>query len=238
VKKITLFLQEMNPVHFMIMAVSIGLGIGAALGNILVGLLLGVVLAVGPRFYVTLQRNKRTEMMENQLMDALILMGNVLKSGLDMSAAIEMVSTNMKPPISEEFKQVLNAYQLGTPLETALLDMTKRVPSPLVETVIYVINIQRETGGNIMKTFDQLISTIREEGRLQAKLRSYTAQGKMQILFLAFFPWGLGIFFYFTSPEFMQPALNHWVGKVLIALCIAWEVVGVFVTRRLIQVKV
>ena len=62
-------------------------------------------------------------------MDALILISNALRSGLDIASGIELVASNLKPPISEEFGLVLNAYRLGAPLERALMDMTTRIQS-------------------------------------------------------------------------------------------------------------
>src|SRR5205085_7945807 len=103
-------------------------------------------------------------------------------------AGIERVAVSSKPPISEEFGLVLNAYRLGTPLEVALMDLTERINSRTLETVIYAINIQRETGGNIIKTFDQLVMTIREETKLQKKARSTSAQARAQIVVPAGFP--------------------------------------------------
>src|SRR5438132_702490 len=68
---------------------------------------------VAPKVLLSIWRSMRTSQFDDQLMDALILMGNALRSGLDIATGVELVATNMKPPISEEFGLVLNAYRLG-----------------------------------------------------------------------------------------------------------------------------
>src|SRR5436190_20481166 len=100
----------------------------------------------------------------------------------------------------------------------ALMDLTRRIRSRTLETAVYAINIQRETGGNIIKTFDQMIITIREESKLQKKMAAATAQGRTQIAFLAFFPWGIGLLFMFISPDFMRPALANPMAHMAILL--------------------
>ena len=171
-------------------------------------------------------------------MDALLLMNNSLRSGLDMAAGIERVSATMKPPISEEFGLVLNSYRLGTQLEVALMDLTTRIRSRTLETVVYAIAIQRETGGNIIKTFEQLVSTIREENKLQKKVRAMTSQGRMQIFFLAGFPWLMALGFFLISPDFMAPALANPWGQIVIVFLLIWEAIGIVVTKKIVTVDI
>lgn len=191
-----------------------------------------------PKIALSIWKDIRSAQVEAQLQDALVILSNSLKSGLDIASGLERVATSMKPPISEEFGLVVNAYRLGTPLETALMDLTDRVNSRTLETVVYALSIQRETGGNIIKIFDQLIGTIRDESKLQNKIKAMTSQGRMQIIFLACFPWALAAFFFFASPDIMRPALNSTWGQIVLVLLILWEIVGIFVTRKMVTVDI
>jgi tight adherence protein B len=156
---------------------------------------------------------------------------------LDIASGIERVAATMKPPISEEFGLVLNSYRLGTPLEAALMTMTTRIRSRMLETAIYAINIQRETGGNLIKTFDQLVVTIREEDKLQKKVQALTSQGRMQTYFLACFPWAMALLFYIITPDFMRPALANPVGQIVIVFLLIWEAIGIIVTKKIVTVE-
>jgi tight adherence protein B len=171
-------------------------------------------------------------------MDALILVNNAMRSGLDIASGIELITTNLKPPISEEFGTVLNTYRLGGSLESALSDMTRRIRSRSLETAVGAILIQREMGGNLVKTFEQLIQTIREESKLQKKVQALSAQGRTQIAFLAVFPWGLALLFYMLSPDMIGPALRNPLGQVILIGLIIWEGIGILVTKRIVTVDV
>lgn len=219
----------------------LGAGLLGVLAGVLTGswVLAGVLCVTGlfaPRIILSIWKDVRSKQFDAQLIDALTLMGSTLKSGLDIVSGVERVAGNMRPPISEEFGLVMNAYRLGTPLEMALIDLTQRIKSRTLETVVYAINIQRETGGNIIKTFDQLVITIREENKLQRKMAAVTAQGRTQIGFLALFPWALAVLFFFMAPDFMMPALANPWGQLTLVFLVVWEMIGVIVAKRIVTV--
>jgi tight adherence protein B len=220
-------------------------------GAMVIGGVLGVVtenwgIAVGftlasifvPRLSLSLWKSVRSSRFDSQLADAMILIGNALRSGLDIATGIELVSTNMKAPISEEFGLVMNTYRLGGSLETALMEMTRRMKSTALETAVNAIVIQRETGGNLIRTFDQLVVTIREESKLQRKIQALSSQGRTQIAFLSVFPWAMLALFYFISPDMIQPALASKWGPITLSGLVVWEVIGIVVTRRIVTVDV
>src|SRR3972149_5586038 len=89
---------------------------GAAIGTVSVlkdRRLSAIELAVGvvgfflPQFYLSHRRSARVNKIINQLMDAISLIANSLKSGYSFSQGLEMVTKEMPPPVAAEFYQVL-----------------------------------------------------------------------------------------------------------------------------------
>lgn len=236
-RELTKFFITVKPGKIVAIFAAAGLAFGLLTRSWVFGFTIAACGVAAPRVMLRIWRDIRTRQVEAQLMDALILIGNSLKSGLDIAAGIERVALDMKPPISEEFGLVINAYRLGTPIEIALMDLTERIPSRTLETVVYAINIQRETGGNIIKTFDQLVTTIRDESKLQKKVEALTAQGRSQVMFLSVFPWLIGLVFFFLAGDMMRPALQSTVGQVVLVLLVFWELIGILVTKKIVQVE-
>jgi len=231
------FFLDIKPLKLLLFSVIFGSILGILTSSWVLALAVSLFGLAAPKVLLSIWKNMRSSQVDSQLMDALILINNSLKSGLDIASGIERVATTMKPPISEEFGLVLNAYRLGTALETALMDLTTRIRSRTLETAIYAINIQRETGGNLIKTFDQLVLTIREEEKLQKKVKAITSQGRTQIVFLSCFPWGLAVLFYLLSPDFMRPALNNPWGQVVIIFLLMWEAIGIVITKKIVTIE-
>jgi tight adherence protein B len=237
-RELSKFFLNIKPIQILTGSVILGALLGAATGSWVLALVLMAAGLVAPKLLLSLWKEIRSAQFEAQLIDGLLLISNSLRSGLDILSGIERVANSLKPPISEEFGLVLNAYRLGTPLETAMLDMTTRINSRTLETVIYAVNIQRESGGNIIKTFDQLILSIREESKLQKKVRAMTSQGRSQIFVLAGFPWVLAIVFAVMAPDLLKPARESSIGQIVLVFLIVWEIIGIVITKKIVTVDI
>ena len=75
---------------------------------------------VGEWFYVLYRIDKRRKDFVNQLSDCLTTVANALRAGFSFLQAMELISKEMEPPISEEFAQTIREMKLGTRMEDAL----------------------------------------------------------------------------------------------------------------------
>ncbi len=173
-----------------------------------------------------------------QLMDALILLSNSLRSGMDIVQGFEKVSTEMRPPISDEFGLVIKNYQLGTPFEKALDGLNDRVDSRMLSYTIKAIVIQRQVGGNLTVIFSRLVENIREESKLEEKLQAMTAQQKIQSVVVGIMPFlMLGVMFVFR-PDDMISFYSTPLGLGIFFVCVIWICIGMKVIKKLGEVKV
>jgi tight adherence protein B len=206
------------------------------------GFFLGAILgAIGwkiPKPIVDMMYKRRTEKFVIQMVDALNLMSNGLKSGLSVVQALGLVTQEMPNPIQQEFGLVLSENKLGVSLEEAFNNLSKRIKSDDVEMFVTSINILKETGGNLAETFDTITTTIRERIKVEKKISAMTAQGFYQGVFVMCIPPILGAVFYQTDPEFMRPLFTTPVGWILCFVIILLESVGFFVIMKVIKIDV
>jgi tight adherence protein B len=178
-----------------------GGGVGLRGGiSALVGGIVGVFL---PGFYVRRQQGKRLMRFNEQLADMLNLMVNGLRAGYSTMQAMEAVSKELPSPISDEFRRVVQEMQLGIPMETALDNLFRRIPSDDLDFVITAINVQREVGGNLSEILDVISFTIRERVRIKGEIRVLTSQVRTSGTAMALIPIFLTIFLWFLNPEYM-----------------------------------
>ncbi len=138
-------------------------------------LMLGVPGLVVPRFYVGFRQMQRIKKIDNQLVDALILISNSLKSGYSFLQGMELVGEEAPNPIAGEFRRMLRETNLGYPLEQALDGLAERVPSEDLDLVVTVIKIHRQIGGNLAEILDKIVHTIRERIRIKGEINTLTA---------------------------------------------------------------
>lgn len=206
------------------------------------GLILGCVAAFGgwmlPKPFVNVMLEKRTEKFGLQMVDGLNLMGNAMKSGLSVAQAMGIVVEQSPQPLSQEFGLVLSENKLGVSLEDALINLSKRIKSEDVEMFVTSVVILKETGGNLAETFDTIVHVIRERIKVQAKIKSMTAQGFYQGMVLLCVPPALGLYFSVSEPGFMDPMFNSPVGWVALSVVLGLEVAAYFTIKKVMQIDV
>ena len=175
---------------------------------------------------------------EAQLMDAMVLMSNGLKSGMDLVKCLEMVVHDCQPPISEEFGLCLQNYSLGTPMERALEGVEDRVQSRLLSYMIKAIIIQRSVGGNLTKIFDRIVENIREESKLAEKTAAMTAQQRIQAIVVGAMPWVMLLVMFLFQPGPMKDYYFSPLGFFTLLFCTVWIAIGMKVVNKLGDISV
>lgn len=189
----------------------------------------GILGAIGgafvPNMYVRSLQSKRLVKFSDQLGDMLSLMVNGLRAGYSTTQAMEAVSKELPPPICDEFRRVVQEMQLGIPMEKALDNLLRRIPSDDLDMVVTAINVQREVGGNLAEILDTISYTIRERVRIKGEIRVLTTQVMYSGKFLSILPLIVIGILYLMNPEYIglyfAPESNSPVPCGFIALGLA-----------------
>lgn len=200
--------------------------------------MLGLPGIVIPRFYVKFRQFQRIKKIDAQLVDALILISNSLKSGYSFLQGMELVAEEAPHPISAEFRRMLRETNLGYPIEQALDGLTERVPSEDLDLVVTVVKIQRQIGGNLAEILDKIVHTIRERIRIKGEISTLTAQGKLQGIILTLMPPAMCMGIYMMNPEFMMPLFTTTMGKSMLAGAFVLQMIGGFFIKKIVEIKV
>ena len=198
----------------------------------------GVVSIRVPSAILDNLKKSRGVKVNKQLMDALILLSNSLRSGMDIVQGFEMVSKDLLPPISDEFGLVVKNYQLGTPFEQALDGMVARVDSRILAYIVKAIIIQQQVGGNLPVIFARLVENIREESKLEEKLQALTAQQRIQSLVVSVMPFVMMMVMFLFNPSQMIAFYTSPIGMMLFLFCVVWIFIGMQVLQKMGDIKV
>ncbi len=173
-----------------------------------------------------------------QMVDSLTLMANGLRSGLNISQTIDLVSQEMPNPISQEFGLILSETQLGTTIEAAFENLSNRMPLEDVEMLATAIVILKETGGNLAETFDTITHTIRERIKIKNKISAMVTQGIVQGAIIMAMPFGLAIMLYMIDPNQILPMFTTPIGWVMLGMILVLQVLGGLAIWKIIDIKV
>jgi tight adherence protein B len=209
----------------LLLSAFIGAGIGALL----------------PRMYVKNQQSKRLTRFNDQLPDMLNLMVNGLRAGFSTLQAMEAVSKELPAPICDEFRRVVQEMQLGIPMEKALSNLLRRIPSQDLDFLVTAINVQREVGGNLAEIMEVISYTIRERVRIKGDIRALTSQAMYSGRALALMPVGLLCILWFLNRSYVMEFFNKdniLCGGIALGSAAVLIAVGYFVMTRIANVEV
>jgi len=227
---------------FVIAAFGVGL-LGWFFGgrDVLGGLIGAVIGLFLPWLYVRRQQGQRLIKFDTQLPDMLNLMVNGLRAGYSTMQAMEAVSKELPSPICDEFRRVVQEMQLGVPMERALDNLLRRIPSPDLDLLITAINVQREVGGNLAEILDTISFTIRERIRIKGEIRVLTTQTMYSGKMLSIMPVAVILILYFLNREYMMEFFrpdSGICGYIALGVAALLIISGYFTMQKLSQIEV
>jgi tight adherence protein B len=206
--------------------------------SIVFALIAGTAIASLPTVYLFVLRSRRLMKFEGLLPDTIDLMARALRAGHTISSSIEMVASEGSEPVASEFRRVFEQQNFGLPLREAMLGLADRVPLPDVSFLVTAILVQKETGGNLAEVLDKTAVVIRERFRLRGQLRVYTAQGRLTGWILAGMPFVMFVLLNLANPDYMKIMFTDPAGRVMMYAGLVLMVVGGWVIRKVIDIKV
>jgi tight adherence protein B len=212
--------------------------VGVTTFNALIAVILGSVAFVTPTVVIRFLKRRRDRKFGVQLVDALVAMGNSLRAGHSLPAALELIARESENPMGQEIRLLTQEMRLGVSMEDALLHLHERMPGEDLDILISSILISREVGGNLAEVFDNIADTIRDRHRIQGKINSLTAQGKLQGLIVALLPVMIAVFLNAWSPELMRPMFTDWRGLCMIGAIVLMEALGGYMIYRIVSIRI
>jgi tight adherence protein B len=199
---------------------------------------IGAVAFAAPLVKIRRDRDQRIAKFEEQLPDAIDVMKRALKAGHPFSSTLKLVAEDMDAPIAREFETTFNDISYGNDTRRAMLGLLTRVPSVTVMALVTSILVQKETGGNLAEVLEQIARVIRGRFKLQRKVKTFTAEGRMSAWVLALVPLALFATIWITTPDYLPVLIEDPRGqKMVIYGCIS-GVIGITWIRRIIRIEV
>ena len=235
--------KEWSPSQLMLGCLLLGVS-GLLAANALLRFPLLIACAIGlacgalPLLYLTYLHGKRLARFEQQLPDALDLIGRALRAGHSFGTGMQMVSEEMPDPIAGEFRLASEEVNFGVSLQQALNNLGNRVPLTDLRYFVVAVLIQRDSGGNLTEVLTNLSRLVRERHKLLSKVRVLSAEGRLSAWILGLMPFALALLLGTFNPEFMSPLWTDPIGQMMLKVMAVMMVFGIVLLRYLGRIRV
>jgi len=193
--------------------------------------------AVLPMVFVKYSKSKRLGMLDKQLIDSLIIIGNCLKSGLTFQQAMASIARDMPEPISKEFDKVLRETKFGVTFEKALTNMMDRLNNKDVMLLVSAVLIQRQVGGNLSEILENIAGTIKERIGIKEEVKVLTSTGKASGTVIGVLPIVAFLILMLINPKYIETFFHTTMGIQMLIVGAVMETIGFLVVSKIVNIK-
>lgn len=196
------------------------------------------ILAPIPFLYVLWLRKQRLDKFASQLSEALELVARALRAGHSLAAAMHTVAEEMPKPISAEFGRVYEEQNLGLSIESAMRNLSERVPNLDLKFFVTAVIIQRTTGGDLAEILDKIGYVIRERFKIMGMVKALTGEGRISGVVLIALPFLLFFMMLNINYEYVKLLWTHELGQKMSVFGLIAMVIGALVIRKIVNIKI
>jgi tight adherence protein B len=197
---------------------------------ILLSIVTGLAL---PHLFISHLIKRRLRRFIAQFPDAIDLIVRGLKSGLPTTESIRIVGEEFGDPIGVEFQRIADQVRFGQTLEEALWDAATRLDTPEFRFFCISLSVQRETGGNLSETLENLSDVLRKRRQMQLKIRAMSSEAKASTMILGSLPFIMFLLLYLVNSSYVLQLVTDPRGMILTGVGLCSLGLGVFVMIRM-----
>jgi len=198
----------------------------------LVGLAAGIAL---PHVMVNWLTARRLKNFTAEFPEAIDLIVRGLKSGLPVPASIRTVGDEIRPPLGSEFSLISDRLRIGQNLDEALRFSAERIPTPEFRFFVISLAVQRETGGNLAETLENLSDILRKRRQMRQKIKAMSAEAKTSAIILGSLPFLMYGIMVTLNPSYVATLFDDPRGMVMVGFGMASLLTGILVMAKMVR---
>jgi tight adherence protein B len=194
--------------------------------------------AAPPYLYILNRRTARFRKFEEQFPDALDSLARAMRAGHPFGSGMELLAGECPAPLGGEIRRACDEWRLGLSWNQALNNLAGRVPILELRLFTAAVILQTRSGGKLSEVLEKLAETIRDSASLRGDVRAISANGRMTGSVLTILPIAIAGVMFVTSPAYITNLIVYPQGKYLLMASGICLVLGHFVIRKIVNIKI
>ncbi len=196
-----------------------GLGAGLVLPHQTVGYLIG--------------RRQRT--FTEKLPEGIDIMVRGLKAGLPVSETINAVGHEAPEPVRSVFRRISDLVKVGDPLENAIEKAAKEMDTPELKFLAITLSVQKETGGNLGETLENLSEILRKRRQMKLRIRAVSSEARASAYIIGSLPFVMFTILYLTNKPYVMQLFYDPRGHFMIGVGLGMIMTGAIVMFKMVR---
>ncbi|TDN67272.1 type II secretion system F family protein [Paraburkholderia sp. BL10I2N1] len=167
--------------------------------------------------------------------DTLDLIIRAVRAGIPVVQAISTAGREADEPVRSTFRTMGDALRLGADLTEVLDQAVKRLQIADFSFFSVCLLLQRETGGNLAETLENLASIIRSRRDIRLKTKALTAEGRLATNIISAVPFAITGMLYIVNRSYIELLFTTRAGHKIVTLAAVLLTIGLWMVRKMSQ---
>lgn len=184
------------------------------------------------RTYTILVARFRSRFLEG-FPDVIDLIVRAVRAGVPVSHVMVVASDECQEPLSSEFKRMGDSLQMGLDMKEVLDAAVSRIQIADFSFFCVCLLLQRETGGQLGETLENLSGIVRTRREIRQKTKALTGEARITTKILAAIPIAIIGGMYLINRDYVMVLFDTESGQHLMTFAVISTVLGVLVINKM-----
>ena len=198
---------------------------------ILISFILGFII---PDFYCLFNKSKRVNILNKNLLSAIIIMNNSYKANESTEQAIKSVIDRTEGAVSVEFMKVLNDIKLGIDISESFNRMYERTHLSVIKYMSSVLGLVNKSGIDIIDAFSNIEKKLLEIEKFNNELIVLRDTNRLSVLLFSILPLVFLVTVVAYNTEYIKLLMNV-NGIFIILIMLISYMLYLFIIKRIIR---
>lgn len=165
--------------------------------------------------------------------DTLDLIIRAVRAGIPAVQAICTAGVESEEPVRSTFRSMGDALLVGAEVKDVLEQAAERLQLADFSFFAVCLVLQRETGGNLAETLENLASIVRTRRDIRSKTKALTAEGRISSKIISGVPFFIMGFLYLVNRPYVSLLFNTRAGHKMLVLGAVLLTIGLAMIRKI-----
>jgi Flp pilus assembly protein TadB len=165
--------------------------------------------------------------------DVIDMIVRAVRAGVPVTQVIGSAATECREPLRSEFKLMADSLQVGLDLEEVLTVAMRRIEIADFSFFCVCLLLQRETGGQLGETLENLSGIVRTRREIRQKTRALTGEARITTKILAAIPVVIMLSMYAVNRSYLMVLFDTEAGHKLLTFAVISIVIGMIVIGKI-----
>ncbi|MDB5465503.1 MAG: Flp pilus assembly protein TadB, partial [Phenylobacterium sp.] len=124
------------------------------------------------------------------------------------------------------------------PVEDAMWQAARRVGLPEFNFLVISLSVQRETGGNLAETLENLEQILRRRQQMRLKIRAMSSEATASALIIGSLPFVMAILMSVVNRDYLSVLFTQPLGRLMLGGGVASLVAGSLIMRQMVKFEI